>query len=272
MENLVTVFSNEQFGNIRIAMSKNNEPLFCLADVCKSVGLINPSTVKKRLDPQDLQLIDLHALQQTEGAIVGNSMANFITENGFYDVLLYSDAPQVKPFRKWVTSEVLPSIRKHGAYITNQTIEKALSSPDFLIELATKLKEQQKLNHTLNTQMRTYQSEHRRLLRERDKLMPKVEYHDTIISSKGYLTINMIAASLNITDIRLNKLLCEWDIQYKQSGTYFLFAKYRDKGYTVHKPHPYTDSTGEIKTRQHMYWTEAGKKFIIKQYNKKFKN
>lgn len=155
---------------------------------------------------------------------------------------------------------------------TQPTLEQMINDPELVIGMATKLKELRKANEKLSTQMRTYQSEHRRLLRERDKLMPKVEYHDTVISSKGYLTINMIAASLNITDIRLNKLLCEWSIQYKQSGTYFLFAKYRDKGYTVHKPHPYTDSTGEVKTRQHMYWTETGKKFIIEQYNKRIKN
>ena len=90
----------------------------------------------------DVQLVDLHALKQNEGTIIGNSTANFITESGFYDVLLYSDAPQVKPFRKWVTNDVLPSIRKHGAYLTEQTLEKALLSPDYLIRLATQIKEE----------------------------------------------------------------------------------------------------------------------------------
>ena len=140
--NNIQIFQNEQFGKVRIAMNESNEPLFCLADVCKVVGLTNPSSVKQRLDNEDVQVIDLHALKQNEGAITGNSMANFITESGFYDVLLYSDAPQVKPFRKWVTSEVLPSIRKHGAYMTQETLEKALTSPDFLIQLATNLKEE----------------------------------------------------------------------------------------------------------------------------------
>lgn len=98
---------------------------------------------------------------------------------------------------------------------------------------------------------------------------PKVEYCDKVLSSKGYLTINMIAACLGISDIKLNKLLCQWGIQYKESGVYYLYSKYRDKGYTVHRPHAYTDSLGNIKTRQHMYWTEAGKKFIIELYNSK---
>lgn len=92
---------------------------------------------------------------------------------------------------------------------------------------------------------------------------PKVEYCDKVLSSKGYLTINMIAACLGISDIKLNKFLCQWGIQYKESGVYYLYSKYRDKGFTVHKPHAYTDSLGNIKTKQHMYWTEAGKKFII---------
>lgn len=98
---------------------------------------------------------------------------------------------------------------------------------------------------------------------------PKVEYCNKVLSSKGYLTINMIAACLGISDIKLNKLLCQWGIQYKESGVYYLYSKYRDKGYTVHRPHAYTDSLGNIKTRQHMYWTEAGKKFIIELYNSK---
>lgn len=96
---------------------------------------------------------------------------------------------------------------------------------------------------------------------------PKAEYCDKVLSSKGYLTINMIAACLGISDIKLNKFLCQWGIQYKESGEYYLYSKYRDKGFTVHKPHAYTDSPGNIKTRQHMYWTEAGKKFIIELYS-----
>ena len=97
---------------------------------------------------------------------------------------------------------------------------------------------------------------------------PKVQYYDATLSSKGLLTVNMIASVLGISAIKLNNLLCEWGIQYRQSGTYFLYGKYRDKGYAVHKPYPYTDSTtGEIKTKQYLYWTEKGKEMIIKFYN-----
>lgn len=111
----IQIFNNPQFGEIRTVINENGEPLFCLADVCKALELTNPTTVKNRLDKEDVQLIDLHALNSTEG-MIGNSTANFITESGFYDVILQSSSPRVKPFRKWVTSEVLPSIRKTGSY------------------------------------------------------------------------------------------------------------------------------------------------------------
>lgn len=113
--NDIKIFENEKFGKVRTAGTADN-PLFCLADVCKAVELSNPSSVKSRLDKEDVQLIDLHALNLTEGATVGNTMATFVTECGFYDVILYSKSVKVKPFRKWVTSEVLPSIRKTGQY------------------------------------------------------------------------------------------------------------------------------------------------------------
>ena len=98
---------------------------------------------------------------------------------------------------------------------------------------------------------------------------PKVEYHDKVLSSQGFLTVNMIAASIGISDRKLNKLLCEWGVQYKESGSYQLYAPYRGKGYAKQIPYPYRDSMNQIKTKQHLYWTEAGKKFIIEMYEKK---
>lgn len=114
--NEMQIFSNPAFGQVRTAGTPEN-PLFCLADVCNAVELTNPSSVKSRLDREDVQLIDLHALNYQ---MVGNSMATFVNEAGFYDVLLFSTSPKVKPFRRWVTHEVLPSIRKTGQYSVAQ--------------------------------------------------------------------------------------------------------------------------------------------------------
>ena len=100
---------------------------------------------------------------------------------------------------------------------------------------------------------------------------PKVDYYDKVIDSTGLQTTNMIASCFGISPIKLNKLLCAWGVQYKQSGCYFLYAKYRDKGYAEHKPYAYVDSSGETKTRQHMFWTERGKQFVIDLYTLKAK-
>lgn len=125
--NTIKIFENEQFGKVRIAMSENNEPFFCLADVCGVIGIANARNVRSRLEEDDVRQMD------TIDSLGRNQQVTFITESGLYDVIIRSDSEKAKPFRKWVTSEVLPSIRKHGVYMTNETLEKALTSPDFCI-------------------------------------------------------------------------------------------------------------------------------------------
>jgi len=119
--NELKIFQNPTFGEVRVT-EKNGEPMFCLADVCKAVKLTNPSSVKSRLDAEDIELFDLHALNGFSAIeMIGNTTATFITEAGFYDVLLFSSSPNVKPFRKWITKEVIPSIRKTGGYMVART-------------------------------------------------------------------------------------------------------------------------------------------------------
>lgn len=118
----IEIFRNEAFGEIRVS-GTSEQPLFCLADICKVLELGNPSQVKSRLGDGGIsnEVIPDSLGRQQE--------ATFVNEDGLYDVILDSRKPQAKAFRKWITSEVLPSIRKHGAYMTQETIEKALTSP-----------------------------------------------------------------------------------------------------------------------------------------------
>lgn len=109
----IQIFKNEMFGEVRVA-GTSDEPLFCLSDVCKAVELTNPSSVKSRLDEDEVYVLDLHALNFSDG--IGNTKANFITESAFYSVILLSNSPKVKRFKRWVTHEVLPEIRKTGSY------------------------------------------------------------------------------------------------------------------------------------------------------------
>lgn len=134
MENGIQIFKNKEFGEIRTSGTAEN-PLFCLADVCKALGL-KPSHVRERLDDG---VVSTDTIFDNLGR---QQVANFVNEDGLYDVILDSRKPEAKQFRKWITFEVLPSIRKHGAYMTQETIEKAITSPDFLIRLATQLKEE----------------------------------------------------------------------------------------------------------------------------------
>ena len=132
MEHNITIFNSPQFGDIRTAGTPE-APLFCLTDVCKALEL-QSSAVMRRLEDG---VISSHPISDNLGR---QQLANFVTEDGLYDVILDSRKPEAKVFRKWVTSEVLPTIRKTGAYMTDSVIERTLNDPDYLIQLATKLK------------------------------------------------------------------------------------------------------------------------------------
>lgn len=104
--NDLKIFTNNQFGEIRVSTTENGEPLFCLSDLCSTLRLSYPRMVAQRLDSDEVRKLDLRGQ-------VG--VTNFVTESGMYTVILRSDSPLAKPMQKWVTSEVLPSIRKQGA-------------------------------------------------------------------------------------------------------------------------------------------------------------
>lgn len=130
----IKIFENDRFSEVRVAGTSEN-PLFCLADVCKILGL--------RVDAVQSRLTDAPIRIGVTDSIGREQQMNFVNEKNLYKVIMRSDKPQAEPFQDWVCGEVLPSIRKHGAYMTNDTLEKALTSPDFLIQLATNLKEEQ---------------------------------------------------------------------------------------------------------------------------------
>ena len=134
MSNEIQIFNNPEFGQIRTAGTSDN-PLFCLTDICKVLEL-QPSRVKARLEDgvtSSNPIVDSLGREQ---------LAVFVNEDGLYDVILDSRKPEAKAFRKWITSEVLPTIRKHGAYMTDDALTRAITEPDFLIQLATALKEE----------------------------------------------------------------------------------------------------------------------------------
>lgn len=253
--NQIKIFENAQFGQIRTVMSESNEPMFCLSDVCNVIGIKNSRDAKNRLDKEDVGQIDT----LTAG---GTQNLTYVTESGLYDVIIRSDSPKAKPFRKWVTFEVLPSIRKHGAYMTAQTIEQVIQKPENLIKLLTALKDEQEQNEALRIQ-REYD---KKVIKE---LAPRAEYCDNVLKSDSLISTNVIAADLGITARKLNQLLKEWKVQYRQGKTWVLYSHLRGKNFADYKTYSYIDSRTEtLKTVEHMYWTEFGRAFIIELYSK----
>jgi len=131
------IFQNKSFGRIR-TLAINNEPWFVGKDVAEILGYAKPeNAIANHVDEED----KTSTLIQGSGSNY-KSKAIIINESGLYSLVLSSKLPSAKEFKRWITHEVIPAIRKHGAYMTEDTLEKALTSPDFLIQLATQLKEE----------------------------------------------------------------------------------------------------------------------------------
>ena len=226
-------------------IEKNGEPWWVLADVCKALEISNPSKVAQRIDEDERSNFKLG--RQGEAVV--------INESGLYAVILRSDKPQAKPFRKWVTSEVLPTIRRHGAYMTEQTIEKALTNPDFLIQLATQLKSEQEQRRRLETTVAVQEQ-------QIAELQPKASYYDVVLNCKDLLSVTSIAKDYGKSGTWLNSYLHEKGIQYKQGKIWLLYQKYAEKGYTSTKTQTFAGSDGNQHTSVHTYWTQKGRLFI----------
>ena len=201
--NDLQIFKNEEFGEIR-TLTINNEPYFVGKDVANILGYQNGSRdINRHVDDED---------KLTERIVISgqNREVIVINESGLYSLILSSKLPSAKKFKRWVTSEVLPSIRKHGTYMTDDTLEKALTSPDFLIKLATELKEEK---------------EQRQALEEEKKLnAPKVVFADAVSTSKTSILVGELSKILkqngiNIGQNRLFSWLRENDYLIKRKGT-----------------------------------------------------
>lgn len=215
----VKIFEKEEFGKIRTA-GTCEEPLFCLADVCKAIELTNPSSVKARLDAEDTQLIDLHALNEE---MVGNSTATFITESAFYDVILFSNSPKVKPFKKWVTKEVLPTIRKTGTYGLPKTFAEALR---LAADQQEKIEQQKK---------------------QLAEQAPKVDFFDSVAESKHAIEMKAVANSLNFVKVGRNKLFqILRDNKILQQNN-LPYQRYMDCNYFRTIEQKYTTQDGEVR-------------------------
>jgi anti-repressor protein len=245
----IQVFNNTNFGEVRIAITGDDEPIFCLADLCKILDIKNVSDCKSRLNQKGVVTTDT----LTGGGI---QKLVFINESNFYKVVFQSRKTEAEAFMEWVTSEVLPSIRKNGIYASPATMERMISDPDFAITLLTSLKNERFEKERIKKQLELQDV----IIKE---TVPKAEYYDEVLMAKEGITTTIIAKDLNMSAIALNQLLHKYGVIYQVQGTWVLYQKYINRGYTVTKTFKHKDNKNNIISEIQTYWTEAGRKFIM---------
>lgn len=224
------IFAFEGTDEIRTLLI-NDEPYFIGKDIAETLGYKDTSdALKRHVDEED---------KLTRGFTDSGQNRNMtiINESGLYSLILKSKLPSAKKFKRWVTSEVLPTIRKHGMYAT----EDLLNNPDLLIQVATQLKEER--TNRLIAEQRV------------NELQPKADYYDRILSNKSLMTISVIAKNYGMSGQEMNQLLHDLGIQYKQSKTWLLYSKHQDKGWTHTEMLPIA---GTDKLHPSTKWTQKG--------------
>lgn len=220
----------------------NNDIWFCLKDVCDILEIGHVTDTKNRLKKDGVDTVEVI------DKLGRKQQATFINESNLYKVIFQSRKAKAERFTEWVTSEVLPSIRKHGAYMTKNTLEQAIEDPDFLINLLTELKKEKEKINTLQETVKI--------------LQPKASYYDLVLQSTDLLSVTQIAKDYGMSAMQMNLLLANFEIQFCQRKQWLLYQKYANKGYTQSKTHDYIDNKGVNHTSMHTYWTQQGRLFI----------
>lgn len=230
-------FKHDEFGEIR-TLNIDGEPWFVGKDIVEKLGYQNGSRdINRHVDEDDRTKTMVFDGNQNKETII-------INESGLYSLILSSKLPNAKKFKRWVTAEVLPSLRKHGAYFTAETLHKTMSDPRELAKLLNILADEQEKRHKLEE--------------ENAFLTVKARYYDKILNSKNSVPVTQIAKDYGMSAIAFNKLLHELGIQYPMRNSWVLYAKYADKNYTQSK----TYKIGENKAVMHTCWTQKGRLFL----------
>ena len=245
--NEITIFQNQEFGAIRTMKNEQGEPMFCGKDVALALGYKKPlDAIAQHVESEDSVK---HGLLDKRGC---NQKTIFINESGLYALILSSKLEGARRFKHWVTSEVLPSIRKQGGYMIARQDE----SDEVIMARA------------LQIMQATLQRRDEQIA----KLQSRADYADHVLDSISCFTVTQIGKELNMTGHDLNVLLCQMGIQYVQSGQYLLYADYARQGLAKNRNFEYHTQDGELRTRTYLVWTERGRDFIHRLLNKKLAN
>lgn len=239
------IFKNAEFGSIR-TLTINGEPYFAERDVAEILGYSNSrKALADHVDEEDKGVTKCDTLGGTQEMTV-------INESGLYGLILGSKSPTARKFKRWVTSEVLPAIRRHGVY----AVDEVLANPDMLIEALLQLKEEREINQELKE---TVAVQNQQIV----EMKPKASYYDVVLNCKDLVAISVIAKDYGWSANRMNQYLHQKGVQYKQGNKiWLLYQKYAEMGYTNTKTHSYPGNDGTMHTAVHTYWTQQGRLFI----------
>lgn len=244
------IFNNPEFGQVRV-IKKDGEPWFVAKDVCDILELGNTTKALYGVKDRWVTKSKVPHPQNPEKEI----LVNMVNEPGLYKLVFKSNKPEAEQFTDWIAEEVLPAIRKHGMYATDETIGKILQNPDFGIQLLQELKKEREEKKALELTNKRQQQ----IIGE---LKPKADYTDTILKNKGLVTITQIAKDYGMSGRAMNELLHEFGVQYKQSGQWLLYAEYQGKGYTHSETINITRSDGRPDIVMITKWTQKGRLFL----------
>lgn len=255
MTNEIQVFSNEKFGQVRGLMI-GNEPWLVGKDVALGLLYSNPQkAIRDHVDPEDRTV--------NESFTVNGTPATLINESGLYSLIFGSKLEKAKQYRRWVTSEVLPTIRKTGGYVHNSEvfIDNYLPFADDttkqLFRLTLDVVDKQNKEIAAN---RKEIAEKSAIIEE---MTPKASYYDLVINSPSLVPITAIAKDFGLSAIALNRLLHTEGIQFLNNNMWVLYQKYADKGYVGTKTYAYPNKAGKmVNTRMQTFWTQKGRLFI----------
>lgn len=239
------IFKNAEFGSIR-TLQINGEPYFVRRDVAEILGYSNSrKALADHVDEEDKGVTKCDTLGGTQEMTV-------INESGLYNLILDSKLPTARRFKRWVTSEVLPTIRGHGVYV----VDEVLANPDMLIEALLQLKAEREINQALKE---TVAVQNQQIV----EMKPKASYYDVVLNCKDLVAISVIAKDYGWSANRMNQYLHQKGVQYKQGNKiWLLYQKYAEMGYTNTKTHSYPGNDGTMHTAVHTYWTQQGRLFI----------
>ena len=255
------VFNNETFGNVRVKMI-NNEPWFMGRDVCKALGYVNNrKALMDHVDEEDKK--DGVEIRDSIGRVQKGIVIN---ESGLYSLILRSKRDSAKEFKRWITSEILPIIRKTGGYVNNDEmfINTYLPNADEQTKIMfksslTAIRELNGKIDTLNGEIKKLDGQVSELGNKVEVMTPKAEYYDDVLQSEGLVSITTIAKDYGKSALWMNNFLHQHKVQFKQNNTWVLYAKHSGKGYTKSKTY-YNEKTGRSKVT--MYWTQKGREAI----------